>query len=707
MDGFFQFVKRFEKYTKNVDLLIAIGILVILAVMIIPLPVILLDLALTFSLALSILILLVSIYIHRALEFSVFPSLLLITTLFRLALNVATTRTILTSGHEGPHAAGEVILSFGNFVVGNNYVIGTIVFVILVIINFIVITKGSGRVSEVAARFTLDAMPGKQMSIDADLNAGIINEQEAKRRRQEIEMEADFYGSMDGASKFVRGDAIAGIIITLVNVIGGLLIGVLQKGLSASTAAQYYTMLTIGDGLLSQIPALIISTAAGIVVTRNSRSDKNMGNEMVAQLFLNSRALGISGAVLGLMALVPGLPTIPFLTMGIFLGGFSYIIKRYQAEEKENKIKAQSDLANKPQKENIESLLPLDVLELEVGYGLIQVVDSNQSGDLLERIVSIRKQFALDLGIIVPSVHIRDNLQLAAGEYRIMIKGNKVGGGTLKPECLMAMDPGNVTDRIPGTPTKEPAFGLDAVWISKTLKEEAEISGYTVVDLPTVIATHLTEIIRTHSSEFIGRQEASGLTESLKKTHPKVVEDLVPEKLSLGQLVRVLQSLLKEQVSIRDLRTIFETLSDESSRSKDIEVLTESVRKALARSITSKYTNDVGSIPVLTLHPSIEDTISNSLIQTESGVQLVMDPSTAQKMITKIAQTVEENPSIAGQPILLTSPTIRRHLFKLTTRFIPQLIVLSHNELTADASVKSVATVSLNGNGKSEMSYAG
>lgn len=697
MEAFFLFIKRFEKYTKNTDLFIAFGLLVILCVMVIPLPPILLDLALTFSLTISILILLTSIYINKALEFSVFPSLLLMTTLFRLSLNVATTRLILTHGHEGPKAAGDVISAFGNFVVGNNYVIGTIVFIILVVINFIVITKGSGRVAEVAARFTLDAMPGKQMSIDADLNAGLINETEARKRRQEIEAEADFYGAMDGASKFVRGDAIAGILITVVNIIGGLLIGVLQKNLDVATAAKYYTMLTIGDGLLSQIPALIISTAAGTVVTRSTRSGKNMGAEMVGQLLFNPRAVGIAGGVIGLLALVPGLPTVPFMFMSIVMCTLAWVIKRYQKETEDNEKKRAEEAATAgPKKENIENLLPLDMVELEVGYGLINVVESDQSGDLLERIVSIRKQFALDLGIIVPSIHIRDNLQLASGEYRLLIKGNKVGGGILKPECLLAMDPGNVMDPVDGYPTKEPAFGLDALWINPNLKERAEESGYTVVDLPTVMATHLTEIIRTHAHELLGRQEAASLVENFKKTHPKVVEDLIPDHMALGAVVRVLQNLLKEQVSIRDLRTIFENLADESSRTKDIEVLTESVRRALARSITAKYSGDNGNVPVMTLHPHIEELIANSLIQTEQGVQLVMDPHTAQRMITEIASTVEQHPEIAGQPILLTSPTSRRHIYKLTSRFIPQLVVLSHSELTSDASVKSVGVVEMN-----------
>ncbi len=695
MDQIFQFSKRFEKFTKNTDLFIAFGVLAIIGVMIIPLPPVMLDISLTFSLALSLLILLTSIYVTRTLDFTSFPSLLLMTTLFRLALNVATTRLILSHGHEGPQAAGGVIAAFANVIVGNNYVIGFIIFSILVVINFIVITKGSGRVAEVAARFTLDAMPGKQMSIDAELNAGAINEATAKKRRREIEQEADFYGAMDGASKFVRGDAIAGIIITVINIVGGLLIGIMQKNLDLSTAAKNYTMLTIGDGLLAQIPALIISTAAGIIVTRSS-SGENMGTEVTSQLFMNPRAIYITGGVLAILAMIPGLPTIPFITMGGLIAGFGWLISQYKKEAvtlEKNRVEAE---LTAPKKENVESMLPLDMVELEVGYGLINVVDSSKSGDLLERISSIRKQFALDLGIIVPSVHIRDNLQLAPGEYRFLIKGNKIGGGILRPDALLAMDPGQVTEQIEGVKTKEPAFGLDAVWISQANRDRAELAGYTVVDLPTVMATHVTEMIRTHAHELLGRQEASQLIENFKKTHPKVIEDLIPEALSLGGVVKVLQNLLREQVSVRDLLTIFETLADEAGRTKDLDLLTESVRKQLSRSITAKYTNDEGAVTVLTFDSKLEEIVANALLQTEQGVQLVMDPQSASKMISNIAQNIEGHPEIASQPILLTSPTVRRHISKLVSRFIPQLIVLSHNEITADVKVQSVANVSLN-----------
>jgi flagellar biosynthesis protein FlhA len=693
MEQVFQFLKKFEKYSKNIDLVMAVALIAILGVMLVPLPAFLLDIALTLSITASIMILLVSLYTKKALDFSVFPSLLLITTLFRLSLNVATTRLVLSQGHTGTESAGKIIHAFGSFVVGDNYVIGMVVFVILVIINFIVITKGSGRVAEVAARFTLDAMPGKQMSIDADLNAGLINEEQARKRRKEIESEADFYGAMDGASKFVRGDAIAGIIITIVNIIGGLLVGVIQHGLDISTAAQYYTKLTIGDGLVSQIPALIISTAAGIIVTR-SGSEKDMGTEVVAQLFLNPRALYIGAGIMAVLALV-GLPPVPFLFIAGILAGLGWLVARFKQEDEETSRKKADAAAAKPEKERIENLLPLDLVELEVGYGLINIVESEQSGDLLERIVSIRKQFALDLGIIVPSIHIRDNLQLEPGEYRLLIKGNKVGGGVLRPESLLAMDPGNTVAHVDGIPTREPAFGLEALWISKSQKEEAELAGYTVVDLPTVMATHITEIVRTHAHELLGRQEVSVLVDNLKKSYPKVVEELVPDPLPLGTIVKILQNLLREQVSIRDLLTIFESLADEATRTKDSESLTESVRKSLARGITGRYRNDEGRVAVLNLDPRLEELIANSLLQTEQGVQLVMDPRVAHDMIEGIASTIEKHPEIAGQPILLTSPTARRHLFKLTHRFIPQLVVLSHNELTADAHIASVGTVGL------------
>lgn len=694
MGGLLSFLRKLDFLSKNSDLLMAFGLIAILAVMIIPLPPMLLDLALTSSLALSLLVLIVALYSNKSLDFSVFPTLLLIATLFRLSLNVATTRLILSEGHNGPAAAGEVIHSFGSFVVGNNYFIGFVVFTILVVINFVVITKGSGRVAEVAARFTLDALPGKQMSIDADLNAGLINEDEARKRRKEIEAEADFYGAMDGASKFVRGDAIAGILILIVNIIGGLLVGVVQKGLDIQAAAELYLKLTIGDGVVTQIPALLVSTAAGTIITK-SASGKDMGSELSTQLFLKPRAVAIVAVLMAMLGLVPGLPGFPFFMFAAMLGGVAYVVSQNQAEKEAARLAAEREVSLKPEKEKIENFLPLDILELEVGYGLINVVESKESGDLLERIVSIRKQFAIDLGIVVPSIHIRDNLQLEPGEYKFLIKGVEVGGGRLQPDGLLAMDPGNVSEPVDGIPTKEPAFGLDAIWITSSQRDYAEVAGYTVVDLPTVMATHLTEIIRTHAFELLGRQEGSQLVENFKKTNPKVIEELIPGLLPLGSVVRVLQNLLREQVSVRDLLTIFETLADEAPRTKDLELLTEAVRRKLAPRITRKYTNEDGQIPVLSFDAKYEELVSGSLLQTEQGVQLVMDPRAAQRMISELAGAIEQHPEIAGQPILLCSPTVRRHVRRLVERFIPQLVVLSHGELTADAKISSVAVVEM------------
>jgi flagellar biosynthesis protein FlhA len=698
MEDIVRFFGKFEKYTKNMDLMVAAALIGILVMMIVPLPPVILDLTLSMSVTFSILILLVALYTSEILDFSVFPSLLLISTLFRLALNVASTRLILSEGHNGHAAAGDVINSFASIVVGNNYAIGLVVFVILVIINFVVITKGSGRIAEVAARFTLDALPGKQMSIDADLNAGLINEEQARARRKKIESEADFYGAMDGASKFVRGDAIAGILIMFINVVGGLAIGVLQKGLDLATAAEYYTQLTIGDGLVTQIPALIISTAAGIVVTKNS-SKSSIGNDMAGQLFFNPKAVMAAAAIVGAIGLIPGLPTIPFLTIGITLGVLGYVIQQLTLEKAKVSQRKEVEDSQRPVPENIESLLPLDMVEVEVGYGLITVVESQESGDLLERIVSIRKQFAIDLGVIIPPVHIRDNLQLKPGEYRILIKGNKVAQGELKTDSCLAMDPGNVMRPMEGIPTKEPAFGLDAMWVSKSQKEEAELRGYTVVDLPTVMATHITEILRVHAYELFGRQEASTLVDNFKKSNPKVVEDLIPDLLPLGTVVRVLQNLLKEQVSIRDLTTIFESLADEASKTKDVEQLTDSVRRRLARSITAKYTDEDGQLQVMTLSSHIEEEIIQSLIQTENGIQLAMDAQRMQNIVLHIADMIESHPEIASQPILLTSPTVRRHIFKIVNKFIPQLVVLSHGEVSSQAQVSSVGVV--------EVAYAG
>jgi flagellar biosynthesis protein FlhA len=687
--------KLLDRLTKNSDLALAMGLVGILAVMVIPMPKFLLDILLSIGIASSIILLLTSVYANRALDFSIFPSLLLITTLFRLSLNVATTRIIFLHGaEEGTAAAGEVIKSFGEFVVGGNYAVGIVIFVILVIINFIVITKGAGRVAEVAARFTLDAMPGKQMSIDADLNAGIINEEEARRRRAEIAREADFYGAMDGASKFVRGDAIAGILIVVVNIVGGIVIGTLQKGMDLSAAAEVFTLLTIGDGLVTQIPALIISTAAGIIVTRTATTT-NFSSEVSKQLLMQPKAIYAAAGVMFFMALIPGLPHLPFLVLAAAMGAVGYTIRSREAsleKAKQEKLEAEK---LKPAAEKLETLLSVDLLELEVGYGLISIVDAEQNGDLLERISNIRKQFALDLGIIIPPLRIRDNLELKPGDYQVMLKGVQIGQGSLMVGHLLAMDPGNVTDPLAGVPTKEPAFGLDALWISPRQKEDATYAGYTVVDLSTVIATHLTELIRTHSHELLGRQELQSLLDSFKATSPKVVEDLIPNLLPVGTVLKVLKNLLKEGVSVRDLRTILESLADMAPHQKDASMLTEHVRTALARTITKKLVGADGQIQLLTLDRNIEETIAAGIIQTDQGHQLSLDPEFVRAFVGQLNQQATDLAAQANQAVVLCSPMIRGHLKNLIDRFIPNIIVLSHNEITANVSVKAVGTVRL------------
>ncbi len=684
-----------DRLSKNSDFALAIGLIGILAVMVIPMPPFILDILLSLGIAISMVMLLTSVYAHRALDFSVFPSVLLISTLFRLSLNVATTRVILLRGAEqGTAAAGHVIQAFGEFVVGGNYAVGIVIFIILVIINFIVITKGAGRVAEVAARFTLDAMPGKQMSIDADLNAGVINEEEARRRRSEIAREADFYGAMDGASKFVRGDAIAGILIVVVNIIGGIIIGTLQRGMDIAEAARVFTLLTVGDGLVTQIPALIISTAAGIIVTRTATST-NYSQEFSKQLFTNQKALTAAAAVMAFMGVIPGLPGVPFFILALGLGTIAYRLqKKSKVQEASVQAKVEQDKL-KPPSEKLENLLNIDLLELEVGYGLISIVDAEQNGDLLERISNIRKQFALDLGIIVPPLRIRDNLELKPGDYQLLLKGIQIGSGSLMVGHMLAMDPGNVTESIPGIPTKEPAFGLDALWITARQKEDATYAGYTVVDLSTVIATHITELIRSNSAELLGRQELQTLLDSFKTVAPKVVDDLIPNLLPVGTVLKVLKNLLKEGVSIRDLRTILEALTDAALYQKDPMLLTEHVRASLARTITKKLIGPSGEMLLLTLDRSIEETIAGGIIQTDQGQQLSLDPEFVRSFIGELNQQAMELANQSTQPIVLCSPMIRSHLKGLVDRFIPNVTVLSHNEITPNVSVKAVGTVRL------------
>ncbi|NVL89376.1 MAG: flagellar biosynthesis protein FlhA [Desulfobacterales bacterium] len=682
-------------YTNSSDFMMVAGVMVILTVMVIPLPPFLLDFLLALNITLSIIVVLMVMYTVRPLEFSIFPSLLLVATLFRLSLNVASTRLILLHGNEGSLAAGKVIKSFGSFVVGGNYVVGMVVFMILVLINFVVITKGAVRIAEVAARFTLDAMPGKQMSIDADLNAGLIDENEARERRAIITKEAEFHGAMDGASKFVRGDAIAGIVITFINIIGGFVIGVLQKKMPIAAAAQNYTLLTVGDGLVTQIPALIISTAAGILVSR-SASEASMGVEFGRQLFSNPRASYIGSLVIFSFGLIPGLPHIPFMVLGMILGGSVYLFsRRIQALAATEAVKETERERPEERAEPVEHLLALDPMELEVGYAIIPLVDREQNGELLNRIRSIRRQFALEQGMIIPPIHIRDNLNLKPAEYRILIKGVEVGKYELMPNHLMAMDPGDVTDKIDGVPTREPAFDLSAVWIPKNRQEEAKFAGYTVVDNAAITATHLTEIIRSNADQLLGRQEVQNLLDNLAKTNPKAVEELVPSLLSLGAIQKVLQNLLREGVSIRDMLTIVETLADYAPVTKDPDVLTEYVRQRLARAIVAPYIAEDGTLPVLTLEQGVEDILVNSIKHTEHGSYLSVEPNMATSIADSASKEIEKVVATGFQPVLLCSPALRRHFRRMVEQFAPSIMVFSHSELPGNIRFKSLGKVSL------------
>lgn len=680
--------------TNNSDVLMALSVVGMLVVMVIPIPTLLLDVFLSFNITFSIVVLLVAMYTLKALEFSVFPSLLLITTLLRLSLNVASTRLILLHGNEGTAAAGQVIKAFGSFVVGGNYVVGLVVFLILVVINFVVITKGATRIAEVAARFTLDAMPGKQMSIDADLNAGLITDVEARQRRSEISRESDFYGAMDGASKFVRGDAIAGIVITLINIVGGLVIGVLQQGMSLASAAENYTLLTIGDGLVSQIPALIVSTGAGMVVTQ-AASDSHLGSDMITQLTRHPRAVAIASGVLIFFGFIPGLPTIPFIILGCLAGGLAYTTFENQKTILVREEEGREAVDQGRSLERVEELLPLDLLELEVGYGLIPLVDKEQGGELLERVKSIRRQFALEMGVIVPPMHIRDNLQLKPNQYSVIIKGVEIAGGELMPGYYLAMNPGDVKAEIEGIPTKEPAFGIPALWIREQDKEKAQIAGYTVVDLSTMIATHISEILKAHAYELLGRQEVQSLLDTLSVNQPKVIEELIPSLLSLGGVQKVLQNLLKEHVSVRDLLTVVETLADYAPITKNLDILTEYVRQRLSRSITKLYETPEGELALMTLDTEIEEVISNAVQHTEHESYLSLEPALAQKIISQLTRSIEKFTSMNYQPLILCSPGVRPQLKRLTERFLPTLVVLSHNEIDRRVKLKSLGVVSL------------
>ncbi len=686
------FLSKFKELNKNSDLAIALGLVFILGVMVIPVSPFFMDLFLSFIFAGSMVILLVSVYVKKPLEFSTFPSILLVATVFRLSLNVASTRNILMgAGSDGASAAGDIIKAFGEQVVGGNFAVGIIIFIIFVIINFIVITKGAGRVAEVGARFTLDAMPGKQMAIDADLNAGLIDDKEAKRRREEVAEEADFYGAMDGASKFVRGDAIAGVLITAINIIGGIIIGVAQNGMSFSEATKVFTLLTVGDGLVTQVPAIIISVASGLIITRNANS-KSLGLQLEDQFSIHPKALYITGGILVTFAFFSGFPVLPFLIAGLSIAFIGYRID-ISNKIKEDEAKIETIDEKDLKEEKLESLLNLELIELQVGYGLVNIVDADQNGELLERISHIRKQFATEWGIIVPSIRIKDNLELKPGGYQLYIKGIKVAESELMPDYHLAMDPGTVIEKIEGVETVEPVFGLDAVWINEGLKEDAQYNGYTVVDLSTIIATHITELLKTNLHELFGRQELIRLMDNLKQEYPKVVDDLIPEILSVGATLKVLQNLLKENIPVRDLRTILETLAEYGTTIKDPDSLTERCRESLYRTITESIKGDEGDIPLFTLDKFIEESLANSIVQTEFGQQLSLDPQMTQTILASLNEKIEEATYMGEKMVVLCSPIIRRHFKRLTEKFIPGLTVISHNEISPEINIRSLGTV--------------
>ncbi|TCP58837.1 flagellar biosynthesis protein FlhA [Tumebacillus sp. BK434] len=676
---------------KLKDIAVIGAVIGIVIMMVIPLPPALLDFLIIINLSIALTILLVAMNTKEPLQFAIFPALLLLTTMFRLSLNVSSTRAILSQGE-----AGNVIHTFGTFVIGGNAVVGIIVFLILVIIQFIVITKGSERVAEVAARFTLDAMPGKQISIDADLNAGLITEKEAKDKRQKIEREADFYGAMDGASKFVKGDAIAGIIIVVINIVAGFIIGVAMRGESAAEAMQTYTILSVGDGLVSQIPALLISTATGLVVTR-AASDGNLSDDLLRQLLAYPRMLYIVGgviAMLGLLTPIGVLSTWPIAGLLVF-GGIrmqrTMQIEELRDMEREEEVK--QDEVRSP--ESVLSLIHVDPIEFEFGYALIPLADVNQGGDLLDRVIMIRRQCAIEMGLIVPVIRIRDNIQLRPNEYVIKIKGNEVARGELLLDHYLAMSPGVDDESVVGIPTKEPAFGLPALWIAENMRESAEFAGYTVVDPPSVVATHLTEVIRTHASELLGRQETKQLIDSLRENYPALVEEVVPSQLSIGEVQKVLVNLLREKISIRDLVTIVESLADYCQYTKEPDILTEYVRTALARQITNQYRTPHGPVKVITLAPTVEKMVVDNIQNSEHGAYLALDPRVSQQVYQKLAEQVQGLVAMGHSPILITSPNIRMHVRKLIERVLPDVAVLSFNELDATVEVQSGGVVNL------------
>ncbi|MBY6050333.1 flagellar biosynthesis protein FlhA [Cytobacillus firmus] len=673
------------------DLSVLMSVILIVAMLIIPFPPWLLSVLIIINIALALMVLLTAMNMKEALEFSIFPSLILLMTLFRLGLNVSTTRSILSEGE-----AGKVVETFGSFVTGGNVIVGLVVFLILIIIQFIVITKGSERVSEVAARFTLDAMPGKQMSIDADLNAGMISEHEARERREKISRESDFYGSMDGASKFVKGDAIAGIIITLINLLFGVVIGMMQLGLPFGEAAMKYSTLTVGDGIVSQIPALLISTATGIVVTR-AASDGNIGKDITSQLFAYPKMLYVTGGTIILLGLLTPIGLVLTLPIGGLMIFGGYTIAKTPQPDKEQLLEMEEEIETDEMKspESVVNLLNVDPIEFEFGYGLIPLADTNQGGDLLDRIVMIRRQLAIELGLVIPVVRIRDNIQLQPNEYRLKIKGNEMARGELLLDHYLAMSPGIDDDSIEGINTIEPSFGLPAKWITEEMKEQAEIFGYTVVDPPSVVTTHITEVIKSNAHELLGRQETKQLIDHVKESYPILVEEVTPNPLSVGEVQKVLAKLLKENISIRNLPVIFETLADFAKSTSDTDLLTEYARQSLARQITNQFSQQGDSIKVVTLSGRVEKMVAEGVQQTEHGNYLSMDPAVSQNILESIASQVEQLSLMEQTPIVLCSPAVRMYVRQLTERYFPQIPILSYNELEANAEVQSVGVVNI------------
>ncbi|KPK39047.1 MAG: flagellar biosynthesis protein FlhA [Gammaproteobacteria bacterium SG8_47] len=668
-------------------------LLVMIAMIVVPLPPLLLDTFFTFNISLSLVVLLAVIYTLRPLDMGIFPTILLISTLLRLALNVASTRVVLLEGHTGTGAAGHVIEAFGEFVIGGNYTVGIVVFLILVIINFVVVTKGATRISEVTARFTLDAMPGKQMAIDADLNAGLIDQEEARTRREEIHREAEFYGSMDGASKFVRGDAVAGILILLINIIGGLAIGIAQHDLSIAEAARNYTLLTIGDGLVAQIPSILLSTAAGIMVTRVSTAE-DMGEQVVGQLFSSPRALAVTAGILGVMGVIPGMPNVAFLVFAALTGAVAYFMRQRALEPEVESVPEPVTTETSPELRELswDDVTPVDAVGLEVGYRLIPLVDKAQGGQLMARIKGVRKKLSQELGFLIPAVHIRDNLDLGPNAYRITLLGATVGEAEIHPDRELAINPGQVFGTLKGVATKDPAFGLDAVWIDAKLRDQAQTMGYTVVDPNTVVATHLSQIMQGHAHELLGHEEVQHLLDMLAKHSPKLVENLVPDALPISRLVKILQNLLREGVPIRDLRTIAETLAEHAPRSQDADVLTETARGALSRAIVQQINGLGTELPVVALDPDLER-ILHQAVQVAGEGQPAVEPGLAERLHSSLRETAQQQER-AGQPaVLLVSAVLRPMLARFVKASIPTMSVLSYNEIPDNKQIRIVATV--------------